>query len=436
MLRNRLNFTLLMLIIFILQITITTNAQPVDSTFEVASPSAILINAKTGQILFEKNIHERMYPASITKIMTATLALEKGNLQSKVIMSHHAVYDIEPGSSNVGLMEGEEVTLAQLLFCLLLNSGNEAANAIAETIGGSEENFAKIMTQRAKELGAKDTNFVNPNGLPNPNHYTTAYDMSLIAKHAMKLPAFREIINTKNFTLPPTNKNPREKELYNSNKLLGNSKYYYPYAIGVKTGYTTIAGSTFVGAANKDDIELIAVVLNSPIEGYNSYMYLDTIKMFNHGFDNFEVYKSFDKNHILETLKISGGNKALRAVPQDDLNILIPKGTNIKDIIITTKINENLTAPVKKGEIIGFLSIAEKGRSLQRVNIIANNGVGKSIFAGLSIPKQKSFPSILWFVIKWILLVITLAVLILIIAAIVYDKYSNHKRRKSKSFLK
>lgn len=436
MLHHRIKFTLLFLIIFITQIIMTTNAQTVVSPLEVASPSAILINAKTGQILFEKNSHEKMYPASITKIMTATLAIEKGNLQSRVIMSHHAVYGIDPGSSNVGLMEGEEVTLEQLLYCALLNSGNDAANGIAEAIGGSEEGFAKLMTQRAKELGAKDTNFVNPNGLPNPNHYTTAYDMALISKHAMTLPQFRKIINTKSYTLTPTNKNPKEKILYNSNKLLGNSKYYYPYAIGVKTGYTTVAGSTFVSAASKNGIELISVVLNSPIEGYNSYMYLDTIKMFNYGFNNFEMYKSFGKTHVLEKIKVSGGNKVLQAVPEDDLDILIPKDTNFKDLIITKKINENITVPVRKGEIIGYLSISQKGKDLGKINIIANNDVEKSIFSGLSMPIQKGFISILWFIIKWLVFIIILAVLVLILAAIFYNKYTSYRRRKSRLFIK
>lgn len=430
MLRNKIKFAVILLVVFISQIIQIASAETLAPPLEVASPSAILINAKTGQILFEKNSREKMYPASITKIMTAILALERANLQSRIRMSHRAVYGIDPNSSNVGLLEDEEVTLEQLLYCLLLNSGNEAAIGIAEAIGGTEEDFAKMMTQRAKELGAKDTNFANSNGLPNPNHFTTSYDMALITKHAMKLPKFREIVNTKNYTLPPTNKNSKTKELYNSNKLLGNSKYYYPYAIGVKTGYTTIAGSTFVGAAKKDDIELISVVLNSPIDGYGSYMYLDSIKMFNYGFDNFQVYKNFSKNHVLINIKARGGNKPIKAVSEDDLNILIPKGTNIDDIIITNKIKDNIYAPVKEGELIGYISIDLKDKNIGLVNIVASNNVEKSIFAGLTIPKEKTFLSILWFIVKWILFIIILAILILLAVVIIFNRYCFYKRRK------
>jgi D-alanyl-D-alanine carboxypeptidase (penicillin-binding protein 5/6) len=254
--------------------------------------------------------------------------------------------------------------------------------------------------------------------------------MALIAEHAMTFPKFHEIVNTKEYTLPPTNKNSKEKVLYNSNKLLGNSKYYYQYAIGMKTGYTTIAGSTFVGAAKKGDIELICVVLNSPIEGNNSYMYLDSIKMFNYAFDNFEVYKSYSKSHVIEKVKAKGGNQTIQAIPENDLNILIPKGTNPKDIIITSKINDNISAPVKKGEIIGYLTIGDKGKNLGKVNIIAGNEVEEGVYLGLSMPKDKTFLSISWFIIKWLILVIVSAVMLLIAAAVIYNKYLSYKRRR------
>jgi D-alanyl-D-alanine carboxypeptidase (penicillin-binding protein 5/6) len=403
-----------------------------SAQFDIPTPCAILIDSKSGQILYEKNSHQKMFPASITKIMTATLALEKGDLQSTVIMSNKAVSDIEPDSSNAGLMPGEQLTLEQLLYAMLLNSANEAANAISENIGGDKEEFAKMMTQRAKELGAQNTNFANPNGLHNPEHYTTAYDMSMIAKHAMTIPKFREIVSTYKYILPPTNKMPKEKELYNSNRLISiNSNYRYPYAIGIKTGYTTIAGSTLVSAAKKDDMELISVVMNSPIDSTGSHMYIDSRAMFEYGFNNFEIAKLIKKNDSIKTIKVRHSSEWINALAQDDFSYLVPRGTNTNVFKKNIELN-TLYAPVKKGDVIGIITFEKDNKVVGKVNLIASSDVDKSFLSFLNMPKNKTFLSITWLIIKWVLFILLSLFIFLVLILIIYNKIRIYKRKRKK----
>lgn len=405
---------------------------------DIATPSAILIDSKTGNILFEKNSNEKMYPASITKIMTAILALEKGDLNKTIKMSHKSVYDVDAGSSNAGFSEGEELTLEQLLNALLIYSANESANAIAEYIGGTKENFAQMMTQRAKELGAKNTNFVTPSGLHNPNHYTTAYDMAMIAKYALTIPKFREIVKTLNYTLSPTNVCPNPKELHNKNQLmLRSSKYYYPYAIGVKTGYTTVAGSTLVSAAVKNNIELISVVLNSPIEDVNSYMYIDSKKMFEYGFENYFAHKVYSKNEIIDKVRIKGSRQKVTAVVPEDVNVLLKKGDDPNKIKYIKQINP-LTAPVKKGDTLGYMSFSYNGRDYGKIKIIADDNVEVSAGGFLSPPKNPTVLNIVGYIFKWIGFILLIIIGILLVLALgvlayMYIRYRcTRKKRKNK----
>lgn len=439
--------TIIVLITFITSIAIYAYAEDLNNTvsggklasgseFTVSSPSAILIDAKTGNILFEKSSNANMYPASITKILTAALALEKGDLNSVVKMSHKAIYDIEPGSSNAGFLEDEELTLEQQLYALLLWSANESANAIAEHIGGTRDNFINMMNLKAAELGCQNTHFANPNGLHSPNHYTSAHDMALIAKYAMSNPKFREIVKTINYVIPPTNKMPKEKELHTKNQLLlSNTRYYYKDAIGIKTGYTSAAGSTLVSAASRDNIELISVVMNSPIEGYNSYMYIDSIKMFNYGFDNFYSKKVLNKDEIVSALRVKGSNKKIKAVAAEDAYVLLSKNEGTANVKTSKQFNI-INAPVKKGDIVGTISFKANNKDLGKVNLVAYNDAPKALPGFLSIPKEKTIITMLWFIIKWIIFLIIVFILFIMtlfalfwIYARVYKFYKKYKKR-------
>lgn len=256
-----------------------------DSGVPVPSAeSAIVIDAKTGQILYEKNAHTKMYPASITKIMTAYLALENGDLNSKITMSEDAVWGIERGSSHIALDVDEQITLEDALYAVMLVSANEAAWGVAEHIGGSLKEFTDMMNSKAAELGCENTHFVNANGLHDDEHYTTAYDMALITKAALTNEKFMEITSSTYHKILPTNKNSEQRDLWQDNKLINpDSEYYYEYCQGGKTGYTDQAGGTLVTWAQKDDMQLICVTLN----GSSALNYTDSAALLDYFFNNY-----------------------------------------------------------------------------------------------------------------------------------------------------
>ncbi len=250
----------------------------------IISESAVLMDADSGQILFEKNMHEKLAPASITKIMTALLAIEKGDFADTITMSHDAVFSVPRGASHVALDVGEQLTLEQAMYAMMLPSANDAANGIAEFIGGSMSGFAALMNQRAEELGALDTHFVNANGLSAEGHYTSAYDMALITREAMKHARFQTVWSTERYEMAPTNEQPETRVFFTQNKMLSNTQYHYNDIIGGKLGYTREASNTMVVAARRDGRTLICVLLKTvnPADKY-----ADAKLLFDDGFDNF-----------------------------------------------------------------------------------------------------------------------------------------------------
>lgn len=256
----------------------------------IASDAAILMDASTGTILYEKNINEKHYPASTTKILTAIVAIENSKSNEKVKFSHDAIFSLESGASHIGLVEGEVISMKDSLYALLLASANEAANGIAEHISGSTQEFAKLMNEYAKNIGCTNSNFVNANGLHDKNHYTTCYDLALIAQYAFTNKTFREIDGTKFYTIDKTNKTDETRSFSNHHQMLvgnkeGFTQYKYEYCVGGKTGYTSAADHVLVTYATKNNTTLIAVVMNTSIND----QYIDSINLFDYGFDNFTI---------------------------------------------------------------------------------------------------------------------------------------------------
>lgn len=251
---------------------------------ELHSQAAILMDAETGQILFEKNMHESLPPASITKILTALIAIEEGQLEDQVLMSREAVFSIPRGSSHIALDEGEVLPLSEALYAMMLVSANDAANGIAEHIGGTLPDFVKKMNDTAQELGAKNSYFLNPSGLDEEGHLTSAYDMALITRAAMALPEFNTIWGTPLREMPPTNKQSEIRYLHTQNRMMIKTSYYYEGVIGGKLGWTTQAQNTMVMAAQKGDRRLLCVLLKSqaPQEKYQ-----DAQRLFDYGFQAF-----------------------------------------------------------------------------------------------------------------------------------------------------
>ncbi len=250
---------------------------------QIKSETAVLIDAETGQVLFAKDMHKKMYPASITKIMTALLALENGNLQDKITMTEQAVFSIGRGTSHIALDVDEEITLEQALYALAIESANDAANGIAENIGGSLSVFTSLMNKRALELGALNTNFVNAHGLPDEQHYTTAYDMARITMEAAKIPEFKKIFSTLDYEIPPTNKQTEVRYLHSTNAML-RGEYRYDGILAAKVGWTQIAQHTRITVAKRNNRTLIVVVMKTASKNDSCE---DTIKLLDFGFNEF-----------------------------------------------------------------------------------------------------------------------------------------------------
>ena len=253
----------------------------------VYAEAAIVMEASTGLILYEKNMNETYYPASITKILSALLVIENTSLGDVVTFSRDSVFNIERDSTHIGIDVGEQLTIQQCLYGILLGSANEVTYAAAEHVAGSIPAFSEMMNEKAKSLGALNSNFVNPHGLPDEDHYTSAYDMALITREAMKNETFRKITATRTYQIPPTNKQKDIRYLSNHHKFILKNELSYEGTIGGKTGYTTKAKYTLVTMAKRGDLELICVVLRVDSD---AHQYQDTAKLLDFGFNNFSIY--------------------------------------------------------------------------------------------------------------------------------------------------
>lgn len=252
---------------------------------EIIGEAALLIEADSGVVLYEKNSRFSMYPASITKLLTALLVFENCSLDEMVPFSHNAVFSLPAGASHIAINPGEELSVEHCLYGLLLASANEVANALAEYVGGSMDEFAIMMNNRMKELGAKSTNFVNPSGLHDDNHYTTCYDMALLCRELISNKAFLKINGTTSYIIPPTNLQPLKRPINTTHKLLKKGTTNYSGAFGGKTGYTDLAGNTLVTFAERDGMTLICIVMKSD----STHIYSDTTALLDYGFSYFKA---------------------------------------------------------------------------------------------------------------------------------------------------
>lgn len=271
----RLNFIFALIFIFSITGMVDSSLTTAASELDLNAGSAVLMDYTTGQVLYRKNPFMQRPPASTTKILTSIIAIEKGNLQRKIIASRTAA---RADGSSIYLRAGESHSLKELLYGILLNSGNDASIAVAENLAGSESKFAEWMTAKAVQIGAVDSHFKNCNGLPDKEHYSTAYDLAIIARYALRNPVFADIVKTKRKLIPWPG-NPFKRILINHNKLL----WRYQFADGVKNGYTTEAGRCLVSSATKDGRRLIVVVLKS------KDLYGDSTKLLDYGFKNYQL---------------------------------------------------------------------------------------------------------------------------------------------------
>ncbi len=385
----------------------------------IASPSAILMDLKSGKILYEKNMDKKMYPASLTKVMTAIIVLENCDLSEIATVSYNAVMSISSGYVTANLQIGEELTVEQLLYVLMVGSSNDAAIVLAEHVSSSVNEFAKLMNEKAKELGCTSTNFVNPNGAHDENHYSTAHDLALIAKYAMQNETFRTLASTTSYKLPSTNKYSKEDRLFTTTNALlivnNNARadnYFYKYATGIKTGFTTPAGNCLIASANREDLELLTVVLGSSQNDQGlSERYLDTINLFEYGYNNYALKKIINAGGIVQTVNVKNATrntKKLDAVVENDISVLSKISDKDNALLPEVHLNENLKAPIKKGDVIGSVTYCVEDIEYT-YDLIANNDVKKS-----------KAP------------ITTLMLIILILLIYLYLKANNKKRKNTR----
>ena len=301
----------------------------------IMGESGILMEVSTGTILYEKNIHAIQYPASITKIMTALLAIENCRLDETVVVPAEAVY-MEDKGTHIALDEGEQLSVEQCLYAVLLASANDAAYALAEHVGGTYENFIEMMNEKARELGCQNTNFTNPHGLPDENHVTTAYDMALITKAALQYDEFRKIAGTSYYEIPPSEYQKDLICMYNHHKMIGQNEFYNEEVFAGKNGYTTVAKNTLVTCARRDDMEVICVMMNT--EG--KQVYLDTQELLNYGLDNFKKVSIADDRERYEKL-LNEKNYKVSDTDSSDAYMVIPKEINFSDLVLDLDASEN-----------------------------------------------------------------------------------------------
>lgn len=318
---------------------------------EITAETAVLIDAETGQVIYDKEMHKQMFPASITKIMTTILAVEELELDEKLTVSQEAVDAVSRNASHIALTMGEELTVKEAVYAALLASANDACNVLAEAVSGDMTSFAKLMTEKAREFGALGTNFTNSNGLKDDNHYTTAYDMAMITKYALNNKVWRDMFGERRYEMAPTNKQNEVRYLNKQHVMIFEQKYYYEGIIGGKTGYTTVAKHTLVTAAERDGVTLVAVVMKCP---NNMDKYDDTKALLDYGFENFE--KIALNNDNIENRKVENGNKTEKVSLDEPVCVLIPKDAKKEDVVSKVEVKDGeakvtFTLPENTGNI-------------------------------------------------------------------------------------
>lgn len=394
----------------------------------ILAETAVVIDAKTGQVLYDKNRNEQRYPASTTKVITALLALENLDLSKTVTIDAETPFT---EGSRIYLLEGERVTVEQLMYALLLESANDAAVALGKEMAGTIPAFAEMMNEKAVELGAQNTHFVNPNGLHEDDHLTTAYDLAMISREAMKNEKFRELVTTYRYVVPATNMQDT-RYLYNTNRLIYDEKTKvlvngvqraakYVGATGIKTGYTSHAGGCLIAGAKRGDTELISVVMKSTDEG----RFADAISLLDYAFENYKSVKAMDADTILGEIPVNrGAARKVEVIAADTAYATLP--IEASSSLVNTKIvlDEKVRAPVTMGQKVGVVEVYEGDRLVGQVDAITTSGIpegGILSIIGISdeaaVVLEKTFASIF-------------AVVIFLFAAYILLKRRQIRRRK------
>ncbi len=391
--------------------------------------SALLMDMHSGRVLYSKNLDERVYPASTTKIMTGILAIENANMEDTVSAPYEALKDITLEDSQMGILVGENLTVEQLIKSMLVYSANDSANVLAVHISGSLDKFVDLMNQKAQELGMTNTHFANTCGLHDDNHYTTARDLAILTKYAMKNETFRDIVKMPIYKIPATNKYTMERILVNTNLFLGTSRskyHYYPPAIGVKTGHTSQSGYCLVSAAAYENMEFLAIVMGCPDEdvGEQAYSYIDSKTLFEYGFNHYRHQDIAKNGDVAADSKVYEAKNDMRVAVtvENDVSALIPAGDDSKDNIKTViDLPDRIDAPVAKGDVLGTINYYYNDVPIGSSNLIATNDVARN-----------QFLHVFHIIIRVITSPFFFVPVIMLIFILLYAKHKKKKRERQK----
>ena len=421
--------------VFLLTVLLTALLIPSAAALEpieVNARAAIVVDTTDDVILFGKNENQKMYPASITKIMTALLvveAVERGELRMDQVItaSETAFFDMIADGSSAGIKPGEQMPLKDLLYCMLLISANEACNIVAEAVDGNVATFVARMNTRAQELGCKNTHFVNTHGLHDDEHYTTAWDIYLIAREVLKSETLMTICNSVAYTVPATNMS-GSRELHTTNSLISNWRilgYLYKGAEGIKTGTTTQAGNCLVSSAVRAGHRLVCVVLDCDGSGADIKSFSDSADLYDYGFDNFSTKSILSDDELIAEVPVELSKETNYVVvhPAADAESILPNDVDPATLERTvTLTNDVVYAPIVKGDVLGEITLTYEGRVCATVPLLAQYDVNASKFLTVKYQIEQFLGQTY--------VKIALAVIIFIVAAVViWWKFFRRNRR-------
>lgn len=384
-------FFLMTLVVNLLAFPVSAAEVSLPADPDIQAKAALLVDANTGSIVYAKNEHEELYPASLTKIMTALLVLEavdSGKLSlDQQLTASDTITQLDSDGSSAGIQVGEIMTVEQLLYCMLVVSANEACVILAEAVSGDVDTFVDAMNAKAQALGCENTHFVNPTGLHDSQHYTSAWDLYLITKEAMKHEDFMRICDTGDITLPATNLS-EARSLHSTNYLISvwrSRGYYNTDAHGIKTGSTDAAGHCLVSSASKGSLSFISVMLGCEqlhLEGneIRTMSFYETNRLFDWAFENFAYQTVLTSDEILKEVAVSLSKiDHVTVHPAEDVEVLLPKGLAAEDLerTITLK-SDPVEAPISAGDVLGTVTLSYDGTDYATVDLLALNDVEAS----------------------------------------------------------
>lgn len=398
----------------------------------------LLESLDSGAVIFDKNADLKTAPASLTKITTAMVVLENCDDLNAVVTAKQSIIRSLDGtdSSTAGIAVGEQLTVYQLLQCLLVKSANEAAVILADYVGGSTDNFVKMMNDYVKKLGCTHTHYVNPHGLDADGHYTTASDLAIIVKHALKNKTFVELVNTLTINLPANQYREKAVSYNTTNYLISpHSRYYYEYAAGVKTGTTENAGHCLISTATKNGYTYLCIILQDKSTDTNgdgleeNLAFTESKKAYKWAFTNIKLKVVAETTDIITDVSVKLGKKTdhVQLVPAQQVTALVPYNIDSSAILVQPvkdSISDNIMAPIKKGDKLGKAEIIYAGDVIGTVDLVAANDVKRSFFAYFGYLIKKAFTSTVG--------IIIIALLIILVAGFFIFRYVYNSRKRKK----